>query len=211
MVAARTVARALVGIFRSRGWALALGRRRGGGGGQLALPLTRAITLTLLPATFLAVPAGAVALAGPPTPPPAGCLLTGPTARATLRARRPEPALAALEQAPPATVRTVSAERAFLTWPRKVGKLLRAHGRQHSRVVKSRGEVVNFPPEAFVPLTGRGRRRSTEHSSTLLPSVPSCTDQAQGAGLRAARRRLAPVALRKWLTVWLSLTQVQTS
>jgi hypothetical protein len=146
LVAAGTVAGPLVGIFPSSGWALALGRRRIGRRGQLALALTRAVTLTLLAAPFLAVLAGAVASAGPPTLPPAGRLLTAHAAIATLRARGPKPAFTVLEQAPPAAVGTAAAERAFLTWPRKAGKLRRAHGRKRSRVVKSRGEVVSFPP-----------------------------------------------------------------
>ena len=144
LVTARTVARALAGIFRSRGWALALGRRRLGRGRQLALPLTRAVTLTLRAATFLAVAAGAVALAGPPPPPAAGRLLTGHAAIA----------FAALEQAAPAAVGTVSAEGSSLTCSRKVEKLLGAHGRQHSRVVKSRGEVASFPPRRLCPSPG---------------------------------------------------------
>jgi hypothetical protein len=146
LVAAGPIARPLAGIFRSTGWALALGRRQISRSGQLALALTHTVPLALLPATFLAVPAGAIALASPPTPPAAGRFLTGHAAIATLRARWPEPAFTVLEQAPPAPVGTVSAQRTFLTWPRKVEKLLRAHGRECSRVVKSRGEVVSFPP-----------------------------------------------------------------
>jgi hypothetical protein len=160
LVAAGAVARALAGIFPSRRWALALGRRRIGRSGQLALPLTRAVPLTLLPATFLTVPAGAIALAGPPTPPAAGRLLTALAAIATLRTRRAEPAFTVLEQAPPTAVGTVSAERAFLTWPRKVEKPRRAHGRDCSRVVKSRGEVVSFPPRRLCPSPVRVREEA---------------------------------------------------
>jgi hypothetical protein len=146
LVAAGTVAGTLARIFGSSGWALALGPRQLGPGGQLALLLTGTVTLTLRAATFLAMLAGAVALAGAPTPPPAGRLLTVRAAVAGLRPRGPKPAFAALEQAPPATVGTAAAERAFLTWPRKAAKLLRAHGRECSRVVKSRGEGISFPP-----------------------------------------------------------------
>jgi hypothetical protein len=178
LVAAGTVARALAEISPSSGWALALGRRRIGRAGQLSLPLTRAVPLTLLPATFLAVPAGAVALAGPPTPPATGCLLTAHTAIATLRLRRPEPPFTALEQAPPAAVGTVSAARAFLTWTRKVGKLLRAHGRECSRVVKPRGEVVIFPPRRLCPSpVGVG-----EEARVTPPLYPAVSQPAPSKG-----------------------------
>ena len=194
LVAAGTVARALARIFRSRGWALALGRRRVGRGGQLSLALTRAVTLTLLPATCLAVPAGAVALASPPTPPAAGRLLTGHAAIATLRVRGLEPAFTALEQAPPATVGTVSAERAFLTSPRKLGKLLRAHGRDCSRVVKSRGEVVSFPPRRLCPSpVGVG-----EEARLNPPLYPAAFQQAPTQGREPVCARLCADWLR-WL------------
>lgn len=52
-------------IFARRCLALALGWRRIDSDGQLALPLTLSISLTLLPATFLALFASAIALAGP--------------------------------------------------------------------------------------------------------------------------------------------------
>jgi hypothetical protein len=151
LVAARTVARTLARICRSRCWALALDWQRRGSCGQLAVPPLRAVPPALLPAAFLTLGAGAVALAGPPTPPPAGRLPTAHAAIATLRVRGPEPAFATLEQAPAAAVGAVPAERASLTRPRKVGKLLGAHGRKCSRVVKSRGEVVSFPPRRLYP------------------------------------------------------------
>jgi hypothetical protein len=151
LVAARTVARTLARIFRSPSWALALGWRRRGSCGQLALPPTHAVAPALLPAALLTLGAGAVALAGPPTPPPAGRLPTAHAAIATLRPPGPEPAFATLEQATPAAVGTGAAEPASLTRPRKVGKLLGAHGRKCSRVVKSRGEVVSFPPRRLYP------------------------------------------------------------
>ena|ERR1700730_2782333 len=185
LVAARTVARALAGICRGRGWALALGWRRVGRGRQLALPLTHAVTLTLRAAPFLAVLAGAVALAGPPTPPAAGRLLTGHAAIATLRARGPEPAFAALEQAAPAAVGTVSAERASLTRPRKVEKLLRAHGRQRSRVVKSRGEVTSFPPRRLCPSPGGVGEEARVNS----PVYPAAFRQAPTQGQEPACAR----------------------
>jgi hypothetical protein len=178
LVAAGTVARALAGIFRRRGWALALERRRLGWCGQLALALTHAVTLTLLAATFLAVRAGAVALARPSTPPAAGCLLTTHAAIATLRARGSEPAFTALKQAPPATVGTVPAESVCLTRPRKVAKLLGAHGRQHSRVVKSRGEVVTFPPRRLCPSPVRVR----EEARVTPPVYPVTCLQALTQG-----------------------------
>ena len=188
LVAAGTIAGTLAGIFLSSGWALALGRWRLGRGAQLALPLTHAVPLALLPATFLAVPAGAIALAGPPTPPAAGRLLTPRTAIATLRTRRPEPAFTVLEQAPPATVGTVSAERAFLTWPRKRGKLLRAHGRECSRVVKSRGEVVSFPPRRLCSSPVRVREEARVNPplyTAVCRSAPSKDREPGCVRLRA--------------------------
>jgi hypothetical protein len=194
LVTARTVARALAGIFRNRGWALALGRRRVGRCRQLTLALTRTVTLTLLAATFLAVPAGAVALACPPTPPLARGLLATPAAITGLRPRGLEPAFAALQQAAPATVGTVSAERPSLTRPRKVGKLLGAHGREHSRVVKSRGEVVSFPPRRWCPSPGGGG----EEARVNPPVYPAAPRHAPAQGQEPACARLSADWL-QWL------------
>jgi hypothetical protein len=206
LVAAGPVARALARIariFPGRGCALALARRFFARRRQLTLPLSLTIALTLLAATFLAVLAGAVALAGPPTPPAPGCLLTDYAAIVAARLRGPEPAFTALEQAAPAAVGTVPAQTLCLTRPRKAGKLLRAHGRQHSRAVKSRGEVVSFPPRRLCPSPVGGG----EEARVTLPFYPTaCTGPTLRASLRSAARRLAPAALRKWLTVWLPLT-----
>src|SRR4029077_11893153 len=68
------------------------------------------------------------------------------------------------------------------------------------------GGSCQLPPEALVSLTGRGRRGSARQFSSLPGSTPTCTGPRPGASLRSAQRRLAPVALRKWLTVWLPLT-----
>lgn len=129
LIAAGAVARATRRIFRNWGCALALGRWRAADcQGRLRLPLP--ITPTLPLPTLFAVGAGAITAGSAPTAPVPGRLLTGRTAIARLRPRRPKPTLTALQQTAAAAERLrAGVTQEALTRTVVVGKVKGAHGR----------------------------------------------------------------------------------
>ena len=95
--------------------ALALTRRLGGSGVQLALLDSFPVPSALLSAAFLP-PLGAAVLARRLPAPPAACLLSaGIAAKASLGMPGPEPAFTALQQTAATAIGTMLAELLFLT------------------------------------------------------------------------------------------------
>src|SRR5947207_5897658 len=89
-----------------------------------------------------------------------------------MRMARAEPAVEALEQSVPAAVRPTRAQAASLTGPGEWTKLLGAHGRACSRVVKSRGEAINFPPRRLLSSPGLGSGRGPSQTVSLPDRLP---------------------------------------
>ena len=222
-VTTRPVAGQARKFFGDFSWALALaGRRRNGRrirrGRRLRLgtgptfAATAAVASGLVAATLLAAGRGPVALRGTPAPPAAGGGLTGGAAVTRLGASRQEPAFTALEQAPPAAgVPATGGARQGERLTRRGGaaRLKLAHGRDCSRTVRRRGGGTSRRHFALPPSTER--TAIPQHTPLSVHAVDHLCQEPRAAGEtkpkpRSTGRRMAQLALRKWLCLWLLLT-----
>jgi hypothetical protein len=175
LVAARSVARRILQIFRNFGWALALARSfrvvrcRG-----LAFPPPLSVPAALRSTTLLAMWSATIRLCGPPAAPAPRGRLARRTAVAALWPCRLKPALAAFQQATSGPRRLGTSSLATLTCRFVPPTVQRVHGSQLLPTDQVSGRSCRFFPRRFPPSLQLRRNDAAAALLGLHQLTPGC-------------------------------------